>query len=237
MTTLNTMSVGEIIYRLQEHPLLKPVRKSDIVTHIKTVIELVGLSGLKEEKLIKLDIVDYRAQLPSDFLKRKSVRIVDSTDKIVLTHATDEFIQFNRDFPDDPSMSNVYVHKIIGDYLYVDFKIGKIELAYYTYRTDENGWPLIPRNESLYLAIENYIKARYFGIMADTNANYERSYQRAEQQYCHYVAQATSSLLQPDPVEAQALGEMLTRMIPIRENFYTNDKYSGQPERLNKRLW
>jgi hypothetical protein len=231
------MSIGEILYRLLEQPLLKAVKKSDISTHIKTVIELVGVPGLKEEKFIVLDVFDFRAELPSDFLTRKTVRVVNGEDRIVLTDNTDEYGKFNKEIFGSDNPGTIYTHKIVNGFIYTDIKECKLELVYYAYITDEHGWPMIPRNESLYLAIENYIKARYFGILADQNAQFERSYQRAEQQYCWYVAQAKGFFATPDPVEAQALGEMLIRMIPIKENFYTNEKFSGQPERLNKHIW
>jgi hypothetical protein len=231
------MSIGEILYRLLEQPLLKAVKKSDIANHIKTVIELVGVPGLKEEKLVILDIFDFRAELPSDFLLRKTVRSVNGEDKIVLTHNTDEYGQFNKKLFDKKDSGIIYTHKIVNGFIYTDFKEGKVELVYYAYLTDEHGWPMIPRNESLYLAIEYFIKSRHFGILADNNAQFERSYQRAEQQYCWYVAQAKGFFSTPDQVEAQALGEALVRMIPIKENFYTNEKFSGQSERRNAHIW
>jgi hypothetical protein len=231
------MSLGEILYRLLEQPLLKAVKKSDIATHVKTVLELVGVPGLKQEKLLSLDIHEFRAELPSDFLARKTVRALNGDDKIVLTNTTDEYGQFNKEIFGAKNPGTVYTHKIVNGFIYTDFKEGKVELVYYAYVTDDKGWPMIPRNESLYLAIENYIKSRHYGILADQNAQFERAYQRAEQQYCWYIAQAKGFFSTPDPVEAQALGEMLVRLIPIKENFYTNDKFISQPERLNKHIW
>jgi hypothetical protein len=231
------MSIGEIMYRLLEQPLLRAVRQSDIVTHVKTVLELVGVPGVKEEKLINLDIVDYRAPLPSDFLERKAVRAIYDSIRVAMTHMTDEFGKFNKEILGDKEEDILFTHKIVGQYIYTDFKEGQVELIYTAYVTDENGLPMIPRNESLYLAIENYIKSRHYGILADQNAQFERAYQRAEQQYCWYVGQATASLLNLDPVEAQAFGEAIIRMVPIKDNFYTNYKYAGQPERRNNSIW
>jgi hypothetical protein len=232
------ISIGEIIYRINENPLLRSVKKSDIVNHIKTVISLIGVPILKEDKLVVLEIIDYRAQLPSDFIRRKSVRVLDGTDRIVLSHMTDEYGKFSHELSgtiDDTD--HIFTHKIVEPYIYTDFKEGRIELLYYAYILDENGWPMIPNNESLIKAIDYYIRSRHYEILADQNAQFERAYQRAEQQYCWYVAQATNSLLQPDPVEAQAIGAMLTRLVPMKDNFYLSDKYAGQPERINRKVW
>ncbi len=240
------ISIGEIIYRIQEHPLLKSVKKSDIVNHVKTVIELIGVPGLKKEVRVVLLVADYRVKLPEDFLERVASRaIVDSSAiKVNMTHNTDDFAVYNKKIAEEIESENIttlnetlFSHKIVNGYLYTDFVQGEVELIYRAYEVDENGWPMIPKNESVVLAIENYIKSRYFGILADMNANYERAYQRAEQQYTWYIAQATTSLINIDPVEAEALGSRLIRMIPISDSFYTNDKYSSQPERLNRQIW
>jgi hypothetical protein len=234
---MNLVSIGEIIYRINEHPLLQSIRRSDIINHVKTVIELVGVPGVKNEKMVSLDVKDYRAELPFDFMERVSVRVYDGTDRIVLTDSTDEFTKFNKEIYGDKKSDHIYTYKIAGQFIYTDFKEGTIEVIYKTYNTDEKGWPMIPRNESLILAIEYYIRWRHFSILADQNANFERSAARAEAQYTWYVGQAMNSLSTPDPVAAQAIGEMLIRMIPIKDNFYTNHKYAGQPERRNTRIW
>jgi len=234
------MSIGEIIYRIQEQPMLRAVKTSDIVNHVKTVIELVGVPGLKEDKKINLIIQDFRCQLPPDFLERVSVRMIDSISKnpiVVLSQGTDNFLQFTKDSSTLVQSDTLYSHKIINGFIYTDFKEGEVELLYKAYYTDANGWPMVPKNESLYLAIEGYVKTRYYGILADQNAQFERAFQRAEQQYVWYVAQATNRLLHLDPVEAQALGNALVRLIPMKLAFYTDDKYINQPESINKHLW
>lgn len=231
------ISIGEILYRILENPLLKGVKKSDVVIHVKTVLELVGVPGLKQDKFVRLQVVNYRCPLPDDFLQRISINVVDSRGKIVSTHATDNFAEFAGEVVNPADADTLFTHKVTPNYIYFDFEEGEIELLYKAYHTDDEGWIVIPRNESLILAIENYIKARYYGILADQNANFERAYQRAEQQYSWYVAQATNSMLTLDPVEAQALAAALVRMVPLKDQFYTHNKYSGQPERMNRDIW
>lgn len=238
------ISIGDIIYRIQEHPLLKNVRKSDIVNHVKYVIELVGAPALLEDKMVELIIKDYRVKLPEDFHSRVTVRANIDGNRIVLTHNTDDFRKFNskvnEDIEDDTIENysdTLFTHYIVDGFLYTDFINGTVELVYKAFKQDENGWPVLPDNVSLVLAIENYIKSRHFGILADLNANYERAYQRAEQQYTWYIAQATASILNPDPVEAKALGDRIIRLLPLTDSFYTNEKYASQPERLNKSVW
>jgi hypothetical protein len=234
------ISVGEVIYRIQENPLLKAVKTSDIVNHVKTILELIGVPGVKEEKQVNLVIQDFRCQLPLDFLERVTVRLVDSVSKtpiVVLGHSSDDCMQFTVNSSTVVQSDTLYSHRIVNGFIYTDFKEGEVELIYTAYHTDINGWPMIPSNTSVILAIEFYIKARYFRILSDQNAQFERAWAEAEKQYCWYIAQATNSMLHLDPVEAQALGNALVRMIPIKDAFYSNNKYSSQPEKLNKSIW
>ena len=225
------MKVGEILYRIKEHPLLKNVNKSDVVNHIKTVIELVGAPGLYEEKLVKLDIRDYRAVLPKDFKSIVAVRTLDGV-KTPMKRNLDDFKKFNKDTANgDTTLS----YHIVNNYIYVDFIEGFIEIVYLAYKLDEDGLPILPDNESLYLAIENYIKVRYFGILADLYpGRYDRPLQRAEQQYAWYIAQATSSFTNPDYDTAKAIGDMIVRMLPIKKKEETNFKYANQREDYNR---
>ncbi len=241
------VSVGEIMYRIQDNPLLKNVKKSDVVNHIKTVINLLGVPGLYEDKLITLDIYDFRAQIPSDFVSRTAVRRIISTPvsssdgssvnvkaKITLTHNTDEFYNEYSELDADNKglVDMIYTHKIVGDFIYVDFEEGQIQMSYKAVQTDEKGWPLIDSDESVVLATEWYIKRRYYEVLWSNGKLADKVFQHAEQQYRFYMGQPTNALLIPDPVEAEAIGNMIIRLIPQTDNLESNHKYDSQKERL-----
>ena len=230
------VSIGEIIYRLQENPLLRNIRKSDIANHIKTVINLIGAPGLYEDKSITLDIYDFRAQLPKDFVSRTAVRrIYDTNVKVGLMHNTDDFHNYST-LPTEEEKDGVdllYTHKIIGDFIYTDFKEGKVEVMYTAITTDEQGMPMIVGNESVRLAIEWYIKQRYYEILWTTGSNgiSERHYQNALTMYYQYIGQATNAINTPDPLEAEAIGNTIVRLIPHTDNVESAHKYDSQKER------
>ncbi len=241
------VSVGEIMYRLQDNPLLKNVKKSDVVNHIKTVINLLGVPGLYEDKLITLDIYDFRSQIPSDFVSRTAVRRIltstvstsdgSTTDikaKITLTHNTDEFYNEYSTLNDNDksTVDMLYTHKIVGDFIYVDFEEGQVEMSYKAVTTDENGWPMIDSDDSVILATEWYIKRRYYEILWSNGKLPDKVFQHSEQQYRFYMGQATNALLIPDPVEAEAIGNAIIRLIPQTDNLESNHKYDSQKERL-----
>jgi len=230
------VSVGEIMYRIQENPLLSSVKKSDIVNHIKTVIQLIGAPGLYEDKNITLEIFDFRAQVPKDFVSRTTARrLIDDNYRITLGHNTDQFYNTYPSLVEDGenTVDLLYTHKIVGDFIYVDFETGKVELAYKAFQTDVDGWPLLDGGASLILAVEWYIKKRTYEIRWEMGKISQAVYENTKQQYAWYIGQASNEINTPDPVEAEAIGNSIVRLLPQTDNFESNYKYDSQKERLN----
>jgi len=128
--------------------------------------------------------------------------------------------------------SNTITYKHVPGWIYTDFSTGMVELIYSAYKLDDNGFPLLPDNESLILAIENYIKFQYFTILFEMGQIAEKVLDRAEQQYLWYVGQASNSYDTPTEDEAEVIFDAICRLIPDREAFFTNFKYSSNTEQL-----
>jgi len=233
------VSIGEIIYRLQENPLLQSIKKSDVVNHVKTVIDLIGAPGLYEDKHINLEIINFQAQIPKDYKSRTTVRrVLDNNYRVTLGHNTDDAFKTYPSLTDSEkeTVDLLYTHKIVGDFIYVDFEEGNIELIYKAFKLDKEGFPYIEGDESVRLAIEWYIKQRKYEILWTLQKLPERVYQHALQQYHFYVGQATNAILLPDPVEAEAIGNAIIRLIPQTDNFESGYKYDSQKERRKTRF-
>ena len=233
------ISIGELIYRLQENTLLRAVSKSDIINHVKDCISLIGAPGLFEEKKITLLINDYRAQLPPDFVKRVSVhRVVEDAlgftqMNIILGHNSDDNSLTYNDIKDaDGHVDLLYTHKVVGNFIYTDFPEGKIVLIYNGFLVDEQGLPLINAGVATRLALEWYVKKKYYTAAWELGQLPDKVLQHTEQQYSWAIGRAHSEINIPDPVEAEAIGNMLVRLIPNTENFETGYKYAGQKERI-----
>jgi hypothetical protein len=235
------VSLGEIIYRLNENTMLRAVKKSDLINHIKDFMVLIGAPGLYKDATITLEIIDFRAQLPKDFIKRNTVHRIllnsagntGSPRPVTLGHNPDDFYNtYSEQSSNGKTIDPLYTHKIVGDFIYVDFKEGMIQMAYSAIQTDEKGYPLVNAGVNFRLAAEWYVKKIYYTIAWEMGQLPDKVLQNTEQQYAWAVGRAHSEINIPDPVEAEAIGNMLVRLIPISEGFATDHRYDGQQERL-----
>lgn len=225
------LTVNDIIYRIYENPLLQNVRKSDIVTHIKSVIKLLDLPATFEEKRIVVNIQEYRARIPKDLYEIKSVMAMNYGGAQVRVRASsDDRVQQQNEFRG--SRTTTIAYKIVPGYIYTEFQSGDIELIYTAFSTDEKGFPLIPDEESLVLAIENYIKVRHFTILFENKQLSENILNRAEQQYSWYIGQAANKFTTPTPEQTESLLNAFVRLIPNRKAIEDNFKFNSVPENI-----
>lgn len=225
------VTINDIMYRVYRNPLLQNVRKVDIVEDIKTVLKLLDVPVHLKEKRIVINVQEYRAILPKDLHKVKSVIAMDlGGQQQRLKHSSDIRIEHQGEFRD--KLASTATYKVVPGWLYADFKSGDVEVIYTGFTLDAEGYPLIPDNESLLLAIEGYIKVNYFTTLVETGHMAMGILERAEQQYNWYIGQASNSLDMPTSEETESLFNALIRLVPDRNSFDTNDKYRSNKEIL-----
>ena len=234
------VSVGEIIYRIQENPLMSNVQFSDVVRWVKDFINLVGTGIMYEDKVVKLDIIDFRAQLPKDFRSETACRLImDNADRLTLGFNTDQAYKTYPSVTEEGkhTVDLLYTHKIVGEFIYTDFETGAVELLYKAYIVDEKGWPKINADVEFINALEWYIKKKYYTVLYELSKISQQVYQNTLQQYQFAVAQAKTSMEIPDPIEAEALANALFRLVPLRENVESGHKYDSQKERIYEKKY
>jgi hypothetical protein len=223
------VSIDEFIFRIYENPILRNVRKSDIVTHITSVLRLLSVPAILEDKRVVLNVQEYRTVIPRDVHRITSIMgmNVGGNTKRLISSQDDRITQQGK-FRDAQMSAIQYKH--VGQFIYTDFESGDIEVIYKGFSMDANGSPLIPDNESLLLAIENYIKVRHFTIGVETGTIPMNVLQMAEQQYAWYMGQASNSFTIPTPEETESLFNAIVTLLPKRDEHQLNYKYSGLPE-------
>ncbi len=226
------VTISDILFRVYRNPILQNVRKVDVVDHVKAVLKLLRVPATFEEKSIVLTINNFRVILPKDLYLLKSVNAMKANDVpgIRLKSSSDDRILQQHVRPDDKPTTVTYKH--VPGWIYTDFEEGEIEVIYSAFQVDESGFPLIPDNESLLLAIENYIKVRHFTILVETGHLTDKVLDRAEQQCDWYMGQASNSFDIPTEDEAESLFDAIVRLIPDRDAFFTNFKYNSNTEKL-----
>jgi len=225
------ITINDIMYRVYRNPLLQNVRKVDIVEDIKSVLKLLNVPVHLEEKRIVINVQEYRAILPKDLHQVKHVIAMNVGGyQRRLRHSSDIRVEHQGEFRD--KIVSTATYKVVPGWLYTDFKSGDVEVIYTGFTLDPDGYPLIPDDESLLLAIIAFVKVNYFTTLVEMGHMAMGILERAEQQYNWYMGQASNSLDMPTSEETESLFNALIRLIPDRDSFETNDKFRSNKEIL-----
>jgi hypothetical protein len=111
---------------------------------------------------------------------------------------------------------------------------GCIQMAYKGLATDDDGFPLIPDNEKVAIAMEYYILSRYlepFWLMGKIT---DKAFEYIQQKRYFYMPSAFTALQMPNEDMLESTMNGINRLIlstTMHEKFY---KKMGEKERLRK---
>ena len=176
-------------------------------------LRIVGMPNIFIEKVIPLEIKNYRALLPCDFHEMIQVRL---TDKDIRNNI---FIYSSNNFhySENKEDAVTLTYKIQGNVIYTSLKECNIEIVYRAIAIDEDGYPLIPDSSAVTRALELYIKKQCFTILFDLNKINQNVYQNTQQEYAWAVGQAQSDLVRPSLDEMQSITNSLNTIL-VRNN-------------------
>lgn len=209
-----------------EHPLLKNVQLDRAVNYAVELIRIVGMPAIFQDKTEIIEVEDYRAKLPCDFYE---ITAVKSTDGTCYRSTTDVFCPVKKD---DREYDATY--KIQNSVIILSRKHDCIEVSYKSMLLDEDGFPLIPDNQSFIKALEWYIKREVFTMLFDINRVSAQALTNAEQKYAWYVGQAQSDLVRPTIDQMESIANILTQRINRINEHASGFKYLGTREYTKK---
>lgn len=182
-------SIKVILDKIMRHPLMQDVSIETVVDYSIDFMRIVGVPAMFENKVEKVEVVNYRAPLPCDYYQVNQIRILDSNLNYLGTfrYTTDSFHMSNikPDFSD-------YTYKIQGNIIHTSIPNGMIEISYQAISTDGDSYPLIPDNSSFTRALEAYIKKQHFTILFDLGKINIQVLNQALQDYSWAVGDAQS---------------------------------------------
>ncbi len=210
------ISIKQILDDILEHPLLRKVSLERAVNYAAEFIEIVGCPKLFQEKTIMLDIEDYRAPLPCDFIDIIQIREVTQCGTGRTYRGTTDSFHIGGKKHDEHQFDNL-TYKIQNQAIYFSHKDGEAEMSYRAMLLDEDGFPLIPDNQSFKKALEYYIKREYFTILFDIGVITAPVLTNAEQRYAWYVGQAQNELVKPSVDEMESITNIMNQLL-VRVN-------------------
>jgi hypothetical protein len=205
------ISIKQILDDLLAHPLLRDLSLERALDHAIHFMRIVGMPKMFLEKVTKVTLDEYRAQLPDDYYNIIQVREANSN--ITLQHTIDSHHMGD----DKNSLAPSY--RIQGNIIYSSLRDKELEVSYKALPIDEEGYPMLPDNSSFIKALELYIKKQYFTVLFDMGKITGQVLNNTQQEYAWYVGQCQSDLVRPTWDEMKSITNTWTNII-------INKKYS-----------
>lgn len=216
------ISLREILSRVTRHGMLQDVDLEAVIQYTLEFFGLVGLPEIYEDKLVKVRIHNFKADLPCDIVRINQVR--DERTGLALRSMTDSFNTQSRFIPGGASF------KTQNRVIMTSFPEGSLLVSYKATHTDSDGLPMLPDDQVFLLALEAYIKMRVFQVKFDQDKIKRDVLDRAEQQYFSLAKKVTNRFKVPSQSEMQTITGMMHRMIPSLNEFENGFKGLGDTE-------
>lgn len=223
-------SLKVVIDKLLRDPLFNGLNFEAAVDYCVEFLYIVGVPDLFEEQLLNIEVEEYRALLPSNFVSEIEVLINGHPART----ATDTYHQFydqlktvsnsHVGYSDgEPKLrrSADYTFQIKGDVIYTSVKKANLKMTYWAVPVDDEGYPLIPENPTCMRAIKNYIELQHIRILWRSGKVTDKVYQDAQQQYSWAVGAYETDSRKLSLPDAESFYNMYKTLL-IRDNEYNN---------------
>lgn len=219
------ISIKEVMDNLLDNPLLENISFDRVVNHTVDFMKLVGCPAVFSEKIAEIEIKDHRGVLPCDFI---SINQVKSKSGKMYISSSDSF-HF-----DDNSTKEAFTYKLQNSVIFTAKKEDVITISYKAIEIDAKGYPLIPDNVSLKLALEEYIKMKFYKNKVEAGKMNPQIYSLVQQEYAWRVGQAQTSLRKLSIDEMQGLTNMWTSLFANTTEHDSGFKTIGSREYMRK---
>ena len=219
---LQYISLREILSRVNRHPMLQEVDLEAVIQYTLEFFGLIGVPQIYEDKLVTLDVHNFKAELPCDIVRIDQVR--DERTGLAIRSMTDSFNTQSRFIPGGASF------KTQNRIMMTSFPEGRVTVAYKAIHTDADGLPMLADDQVFLLALEAYIKKRVFEAKYDSDKIKGDVLTRAEQQYSSLAGKCINRFKMPSMSEMQTITGMMHRMIPSTHEFEAGFKGLGDSE-------
>lgn len=234
MTNSNYKSLKSILWTLLKNPLCQDLSYEDAAEWALECIKLLGAPVIYLNKIQIIELEMYKAGLPCDLLYIEGVKYLSSHDCETSQVMRESSNIYHLDTSEFQGNNSELTYSIQNGVIFTSREDGCIELAYKAIATDEEGYPLIPDNQKIELALEYYILSRYLEPLWLMGKIQDKAFEYIQQKRYFYIpsAQNGANMLSVDKMETVMNG--LNRLI-VNTNAHSNTfKNFGVKEQIKK---
>jgi len=246
--TVSIDTIIEILYRDYGFP---EVNRAEVAEWIWTSMSIIGNPYPYEDKVIELEISDFRSDLPLDLYTISFVR--EKISGVALREMTDLMNKFGDaayegvteiDADVDPATnetyntivgsdtsSEFYTFKVQGNFIYFGMETGTVEMQYKAIPIDiVTGMPTVPDDPTYMRGIVSFIAERIAFRLMLKDLLSERKYEIIQKDYLFNIGAARNSAFRLDPARMETLINRWKSTYLGPEHFDTAFKYLGSRE-------
>lgn len=229
------VSIGNIIWKVMRNPLAQDITYEQAAEFALEFIRLINAPLSYSDEVKKLELNEYKTYLPSNLVNIRGVRYVGEDgcqDPIAMRYATDLYHTKQNDKESDCDKEYTYI--VQNCVLISSKKKGFVEISFNAISLDEEGFPLIPDNESYKVGLEYFILHKYIEPLWMMGKIQDKVFSYVEQKRHWYLGQAENSMRLQGIDHLESMMNALNRIIiqdQAHETFY---KRFGEKEYLKR---
>jgi len=211
----------------------------NLIEYIGEAIRLIGVPYALVKKITNgkggmsdpITIADYRGTLPTDIVHLDSVR--ESTTKSPMLYTTSSFpvtYQSSNLLSVSGQMLSYYVQ---DGYIFTNLEEGELELSYTAFKTDANGYPMIPDEERYLKAVVAYCNQEIARRLWVADKIDERKFRMFEQEWLFYVKSAATKAHMPNLDRMESIKNQMVRLMKNSNQHASQFNNLNRPEFLN----
>ena len=216
------VSVGNIIWKVMRNPLAQDITYEQAAEFVLEFIRLVNVPLSYTDEVKSLELNEYKTYLPSNVINIRGVRYTGSNGcqtPVAMRYATDVYHTSH----DEYNCSTEYTYVVQNCVLVASKKEGFVDISYNSISLDEEGFPLIPDNESYKVGLEYFILHKYLEPLWMMGKIQDKVFSYIEQKRHFYLGQAENSMRLQGIDHLESMMNALNRIIindRAHENFY-----------------
>lgn len=215
---------------------------SDAIEWAYRAMQLIGAPQIYIQKVTDgnidlqhpkpIQIVNYRGELPCDL--HKIIQVRDYCNRSSLTYSTYNFSLSGN--MREATAGNNLQYIINDNYIFTNFIEGQLEIAYWAFPVDDEGYPAIPDDERYLKAVESYIVERIDHKLWRQGKVSDAVYNHSLTEWMFYVRSAKTRAQMPSLSEMEALKNQVLRLIDHPDRFNKQFVQLGDEEQIRIRL-
>ena len=221
---MESIGIKRIMDRLLDNPNMKGLKPSSVAAYVKDMISINNIAPMMAPMFVYLKPIDGMVSLPTNCPDHNISGVFYCDAKLPQEYFNKEqLIASNGSVPlvDGPPIG---VYDVKYGVLHTSTN-DPVKVEYTAIPVDSYGYPTLPYDGSLMQATENYVKMRYYTILAETNQISQNLVQGASREYTWYIGQYTtkSEMLSYD--QAVSVAHTWQRLVDTRNMDSSTDGF------------